>query len=60
VQMAGSVITLLSWVSQASLFLARWLLRPALDLWRKQTGRKLNINIHPWAMPGPGQSVKMA
>ncbi len=40
--------------------LARWLLRPALDLWRKQPGRKLNINIHPWAMPGPGQSVKMA
>ena len=56
----GKCITLLSWVSQASLFLARWLLRPALDLWRKQPGRKLNINIHPWAMPGPGQSVKMA
>jgi len=46
--------------NQENLFLARWLLRPALDTWRNQTGRKLNINIHPWAMPGPGQSVKMA
>jgi len=43
---AGSVITIHMRANQENLFLARWLLRPVLDIWRNQTGVILNIN-HP-------------